>query len=236
MTRHELKELQQDQFATKVTDAVEFASTHRSLVIRWSVIAVAIVALAWGGYWYYNHEKAERQAALRDAFDIAEASVGPIANPYTKNFPTQEAKDAATLKAFTGVATKYAGSKQGYLAEYWVALIRNDKGETAAAIQELRDVAGSSYSIAAMGKVSLANLLAGQGKYAEAEQILTGLVNKPTDLVSKEHAQILLARVLAKHDPKAANALLNSIDNGHPLGDRPAVIRAIQLVREELAQ
>lgn len=236
MTRHELKELQQDQFATQVGGAIEYASSHWSVVIRWAAAAVAVVALAWGGAWYYNHQKAERQAALRDAFDVAEASVGPIPNPYTKNFPTNEAKQEASLKAFTKVATEYSGSKEGYLALYYVALLRNDKGDTGGATQNLRQVADCGYSVAALAKVSLSNLLAGQGKYGEAEQILTSMVNKPTDLVSKQHAQVLLARVMGKHDPAAARKLLDSIQGATADREHPAVTRAIQMVHEELSQ
>jgi hypothetical protein len=200
------------------------------------VIAVVAIAVAWGGSWYYNQKKAERQAELREAFETAEASVGPVPNPYTKNFATNEAKEEATLKAFSQLASKHSGTKEGNFALYYVALLRNQKGDTAGAIPLFRQVADSSDSVASLAKVSLANLLSGQGKYAEAEQILRSLVDKPTDLVSKEHAQILLARSLGKHDPKAAKALLASIDDGKPSPEHPSIIRAIQLAREEIDQ
>jgi hypothetical protein len=234
LTRHELKELQQDQFATKVGGAFEFASTHRSLVIRWVVIVLAVVGLTWGGVWYYNQKRTERQADLRDAFETESALVGPVANPYTKNFPTEEAKSEATLKAFSQVAAKHSGTKEGYLALYYVAILRNQKGDTAGAIPILREVADSGYSVASLAKVSLSNLLAGQGKYAEAEQILRSLVDKPTDLVSKEHAQVLLARVIGKHDPKAAKALIATIEGGRLDPDRPGIIRGIQHVEGDI--
>jgi hypothetical protein len=236
LTRHELKELQQDQFATKVVDAVGYVSTHRSIAIRWTLIALAVLLLTGGGYRFYTQKRAERQAGLRDAFETAEASVGGLPNAYTKTFATSEERDAATLKAFSQFAAKYPGTKEGYLAQYYVALLRNSKGDTAGAIPILRDVANCGYSVASLAKVSLSSLLAGEGKYAEAEQILRSLVDKPTDLVSKKSAQVLLARVIGKHDPKAAKQLLASIEGGKRDLEHPAVVRAIQVVGGEIDQ
>jgi hypothetical protein len=236
LTRHELKELQQDQFATKVVDAVGFVSSHRSTAIRWTLIALAAVLLAGGGYRFYTQKRAERQADLREAFDNLEGSAGAQASPYTKNFSSVDERDAASLKAFSQVAAKYSGSKEGYLAQYYVAILRNSKGDTDAAISILREVAGCRYSVAALAKVALANLLMGEGKYPEAEQILRSLVDKPTDLVSKKAAQVLLARVIGKHDPKAARVLLSSIEGGKRDPEHPAVVRAIQIVQSELNQ
>jgi predicted negative regulator of RcsB-dependent stress response len=236
LTRHELKELQQDQFATKVVDAVGFVSSHRSSAIRWTLIVLAVVLLAGGGYRFYALKRAERQAELREAFQIMEASAGAQASPYTKNFNTVAERDAASLKALSQFAAKYSGSKEGYLAQYYVAILRNTNGDTPGAIAMLREVAGSGYSVASLAKVSLANLLAGEGKYAEAEQILRSMVDKPTDLVSKKTAQVLLARVIGLHDSKAARALLASIENGKRDPEHPAVVRAIQLVGAELNQ
>ena len=236
MTRHELKELQQDQFATKVVDAVGFVSSHRSMAIRWTLIALAVVLLAGGGYRFYTQKRAERQADLREAFDILEGSAGAQASPYTKNFSSVDERDAASLKAFSQVAAKCSGSKEGYLAQYYVAILRNSKGDTDASISILREVAGCRYSVSALAKVALANLLMGEGKYPEAEQILGSLVDKPTDLVSKKAAQVLLARAIGKRDPGAARKLLASIEAGKPDPEHPAVVRAIQIVGGEINQ
>jgi hypothetical protein len=236
LTRHELKELQQDQFATKVVDAVGFVSSHRSTAIRWTLIALAAVLLAGGGYRFYTQKRAERQADLREAFDTLEGSAGSQASPYTKNFSSVDERDAASLKAFSQLAAKYSGSKEGYLAQYYVAILRNSKGDTAGAIPILREVAECRYSVAALAKVALANLLMGEGKYAEAEQIVRSLVDKPTDLVSKKAAQVLLARVIGKHDPKAARDLLASIEGGKRDPEHPAIVRAIQIVGGEINQ
>lgn len=236
MTRHELKELQQDQFATKVVDAVGFVSSHRSMAIRWTLIALAVVLLVGGGYRFYTQKRAERQADLREAFDTLEGSAGAQSSPYTKNFSSVEERDAASLKVFSQLAAKYSGSKEGYLAQYYVAILRNAKGDTAGAIPILREVAECRYSVAALAKVALANLLMGEGKYAEAEQIVRSLVDKPTDLVSKKSAQVLLARVIGKHDPKAARDLLASIEAGKRDPEHPAIVRAIQIVGGEINQ
>jgi hypothetical protein len=211
LTRHELKELEHDPLAAKVGDALKYTSAHKSKVIRWAVVGLAVLVLAAAGGWYWNHAKAQREADLRDAFQIAEATVGKENTLYAKNFPTQQAKDDASLKAFSDVAAKDSGTKEGDIAAYYAAVLRNQKGDTNAAIGILKSVTDGGHPISSIAKVALANLYAGQGKYLDAETLMKRLVDRPTDLVSKEQAQIQLAQILGKHDPEAAKKLLDSI-------------------------
>lgn len=211
MTRHELKELEHDPLAVKVGDALQYTTEHKSQVIRWAAVALAALVLAVGGSWYWNHLKEQRQADLRGAFQVAEATVGKENNAFGKNFPTQQAKDDATLKAFAEVAAKDAGTKEGDIAAYRTAVLRSQKGDTNAALGILKGVADGGRELAPVATLAMANLYAGQGKYLDAETLVKGLVDRPTALVSKEQAQIQLATIMGKHDPAAAKKLLDSI-------------------------
>ena len=100
MTRHELKELQQDQFATKVVDAVGFVSSHRSMAIRWTLIALAVVLLVGGGYRFYTQKRAERQADLREAFDTLEGRAGAQSSPYAPRTSGSVEERCSQLESF----------------------------------------------------------------------------------------------------------------------------------------
>jgi hypothetical protein len=231
LTRHELKELEHDQFAVKVGSAVEYTKTHRQLVLRWAIIGLVAIAAIAGGFWFASYKRAERQADLRAAYEVAEASVGEKASPFTKSFSTQEAKDQAVLKAMAEVASKHSGSEEGYIAEYYVATLKASRGDTASAATNFKDVADSSAAVAAYAKLALAQIYMDQGKRAEAEALLRGLMGKPNGLVSKEQAEVVLAQLLAKKDPAASKKLLDSMDYQKMLKERPAIARAMDEAR-----
>ena len=231
MTRHELKELEHDQFAVKVGSAVEYTKTHRQQVLRWALIALAAIAAIGGGFWFASSRRSERQADLRAAYEVAEASVGDKASPFIKSFPNQEAKDQAMLKAMAEVASKHSGSEEGYIAEYYVATLKASRGDSAGAVPNFKDVADSSAAVSAYAKLALAQIYMDQGKTQDAEALLRSLMEKPNGLVSKEQAQVVLAQLLAKKDPTASKKLLDSMDYQKMLKERPAIARAIDETR-----
>ena len=116
MDRHTRKELKTDKFAQGVGSGFEFLSHHRGQAARYSLIGVAVVALA-GGYWLYRgHQTTLRTDLLSKAMLIDEAAVGPP-QPPKLSFPTAEEKEKARLAAFTDVAAKYPGSQEGAIAQ-----------------------------------------------------------------------------------------------------------------------
>lgn len=231
MTRHELKELEHDQFAVKVGSAVEYTKTHRQLVLRWAIIGLVAIAAVGGGFWFASYKRTERQADLRAAYEVAEASIGDKASPFAKSYPTQEAKDQALLKAMAEVASKHSGSEEGYIAEYYAATLKASRGSVAAAVPNFKHVAESGAAVAAYAKLALAQIYLDQGNTQDAEALLRSLIEKPNGLVSKEQAQVVLAKVLAKKDPAASKKLLDSMDYQKMLKERPAIARAMDEAR-----
>ena len=56
-------------------------------------------------------------------------------------FPTQEAKDAESLRVFTDVRSKYPGSAEGEIAQYYLGSIKADQGKLAEAEKLFQEVA-----------------------------------------------------------------------------------------------
>lgn len=225
-TRHELKS---DKFVEEVGHTVEFFEQHRSQIIKYGGIAAVVVLVAAGAWFYTAKQRSNRQAELGDAIALVNAPVGPAASGRSVSFPTEEAKALAVQKAFNEIITKYAGSNESGVALYMLALSEADKGKMADAERLLRraiEEADDEY--ASLARLSLADVLAANGKTAEAEQELRLLLAKPTALVTKEQATLNLARVIAKSKPAEAKKLLDPLRSS----TGPASASAIALISE----
>lgn len=228
MTRHELKDqVQHDQFTDAVSGAVNYAATHREKVIRWAVGIVVVVALIAGGFWYSSYRDSVRQHDLEVAFETLDAPVGAAnpANPSAKTFATQDAKTKASIKALSDVVAKDEGTRQGRIAQYYLGTLKAQNGDARGAEVDLHAVADSGSECAPLAKIALAQLYTGENKTADARKLLQSLVDKPSTLVSKEQAQILLARLEETANPPQAKKILQSLKS--PTQD-PAVTRAVE--------
>ena len=230
MTRHELKEqLEHDQFTDTVSQVVNYASTHRQQVTRWAIVVVAIAVIIGGAFWYMRYTSSQREQDLNAAFAVADRPVGPAA-PAVATFPTEAAKNQAVLQAFSAVASKDGGSSEGLTAEYYVGTLKAKTGDTKGAETELSKVADSSVQIAPLAKIALAELYAGDNKMSQAQSLLRSIINKPTDLVSKGQAEILLARLEQNTNPKESQQLLHEAQQSKdPVIDRVAQQISTQL-------
>ncbi len=233
MTRHELKEqLEHDQFTETISGFVEYASTHRQELIRWVAIAVIVLVVAGGSFWYVRHRNSVREQDLNNAFAIADRPVGPAA-PGVASFPNQAAKDQALLKAFSDVVAKDGGSKQGLIAEYYLGALKAKNGNVKGAEANLSHVADSSSQVAPLAKIALAQLYAGDNKLPQAQTLLQSLVNKPSDLVSRAQAQILLAHLDEASNPQRAKQLLQSVSKETK---DPVVDRVVQQLSSQMSK
>ena len=211
MDRLTRKELKTDKFAQGVGTGFEFLSEHRSQATRWGLSALAVVVVGAGLWLYLSHQSTVRAELLAKAMQIDEATVG-AAQPPRLSFPTVEERDKARQAAFTEVATKYSGSKEGAIAKLALASAQSDRGQMDEALKAFKDIADTAPDpYDSVAKLSMAQIYASQGKTDEAEKILRPLVDKPTVLVSKEQATLELARVVAKKDPAQARKLLEPL-------------------------
>ena len=232
MTRHELKEqLQHDRFTDTVSEAVSYAASHRELVTRWLIIAGAVVILVGGALWYRSYRDSVRQHDLDAAFQVLDAPVGPNTGA-PKTFATEAEKRQASIKVLSEVVSKDGNSKQGAIARYYLGTLKAQNGDSKGAEADLRAVADTSTASAALAKIALAQLLAGENRLSEAQALLRSLIDKPTDLVSKAQAQVMLAQLDASADPKAAKKILDSLKSPQ---ERPAVSRAVDQLSSQLS-
>ena len=74
-----------------------------------------------------------------------------------------------------------------------------------------------------LARFGLSQVYAAQNKTAEAEKLLRTLADNPTSVVSKDQAQLSLARVLAKSNPAEAKKLLETLKAGPSAVSRAAL-------------
>jgi predicted negative regulator of RcsB-dependent stress response len=206
------KDLKGDKFAEEVFDIFDWASEHKAEVIRYGVIAVAVVVLAVGVVLYRRSQADARQEALTQALQIDDGAVGPGAPPAIMHYDTPAEKDAARTKAYTNLATKYSGTQEGAFGSFALASDAIDKGSMAEAEKRFKEVADSGpKEYASLARIALSRVLLAEGKTADAQKLLQELANNPTLTVSKEAATLNLAQVMAKADPAGALKLLDPL-------------------------
>lgn len=219
LTRHELKT---DKFVEEVGQTVHFLEEHRQAVIRYGSIVLAVLILAGTGYAWMRAKKAERQGALAAVLETYNAPVMDPPPAEFKAFRTEQEKNDAIVKGCNELIQKYSGSDEAAVAAYLLGAHAADQGDLAAAERYLKEAAeNASREYASLAKFSLAQLYALQNKNGEAEKLLRELVQKPTTLVTKEQAELELARVLIKTRPEEARKLVT------PLVNRPGAVGRI---------
>lgn len=208
LTRHELKS---DKFVAEVGHTIEYVEEHRQQITRYGAIALAVIVVA-AGVWYFMKSRSEqRQAALASALRVYNAPVVPASpNPETITFPTAEARAEAVKKSFNELIGKFGGSDEAATGQYMLGLLAADQNNLPESERLLREAikSGSKETIS-LAKLALADVLTAQGKNAEAEKTLKELLDSPTTLVSKDQATISLASYYAKanRQPEARKLL-----------------------------
>jgi predicted negative regulator of RcsB-dependent stress response len=205
------KELKTDQVALQVEHGLSFFEHHQKEFGKYAGIAAVVAVLIFGYTIYSRNEAGKREAALANAIRVQEAGVGVSGNGGLA-FPTQEAKDAESVKAFTDLHSKYSGSDEGDIAQYYLGSIKADQGKLAEAEKLFAEAAQKAdKKYASLAKFSLAQIYFADGRAAEGEKMLRELIDRPTLFVSKEQATLALARALAPTKPAEARKLLEPL-------------------------
>jgi len=225
-------QIKHDRFVEEVGHTVEYLQGHKSQVRKYGAIGAAVVVAGIAIWGFMSWSESGRKEELRKASIIQDAFVGDQAPPGGGAwYKTQTEKENAALKAFSDVAGKHSGSKEGQLARFYASTILCDQGkvtECEAGFKQAAD--GGDAEVASLAKLSLTEIYQSQGKVTEAEALARQLLAKPTVLVSKEQAQIALARSIMKAKPQEARILLEALQ----ALDRPAVTRAAVAVLGEM--
>ena len=212
MARITRKELKTDKFALEVGHTVTFFEDHQKELLRYGAGGVVVILLIIGGVWYSRHQHAVREEALAKAIQVQESPVGQPTPGQNQNFPTQEAKDEVALKAFGDLESKYSGSEEGEIAQYYLGAIKADQGKLAEAEKNFKDVADKGDAkYASLAKFALAQIYFADGRGDQGETILRYLIAHPTIYISKDQATISLARFLGPKKPAEARKLLEPL-------------------------
>lgn len=224
MDRAQRQELKHDKFVEQVGQSVEYAAAHTRQLARYGVVAFATLLIGAGIYWFLRSAAAHRQEDLTAAMRVQEANVGPGTSDFVLSYPTQQDKDKASTKAFTDLANKYPGKREGTIAQYYLGISAADKGNMSEAEKYLKAAVDSGQKdYASQAKFSLADIYSATGRTAEAEKLLRSLIDDPSFLVSKEQATIALARVLSASKPAEARKLLEPLRTSRGAVSRAAI-------------
>jgi predicted negative regulator of RcsB-dependent stress response len=210
------KELKADKFALEVEHTVTLFEEHRQEIVRYGAIVLAVVLLGVGFYFYRGRQHATREAALARAIQVQETSVGPPTpgSPSSNTFPTQQVKDEAATKVFTDLKNQYPGSEQALIAQYFLGTIQANQGKLADAEKSLQEVAAKGDDkYASLAKLSLGQVYFADGKIDQGKKVFEDLAAHPTIFVSKEQAQLAMARDLIPVRPADARKILDGLRN-----------------------
>ena len=224
MDRYTRKQLKSDKFAQEVGQTFEFVTAHRTDLIRYGAAALAAILIAGGIYFYHRHAVSVREEALAQALRIEDAKISPTPQPPNMTFATQQEQEAAWNKAFSDLAANDRGTQEGAIAGIYMGGRLAEKGKVSEAEKILKDVVDSApKEYAALARVSLAQIYAGQGNTKEAQSLMQQVIDHPTAMVSKEEAQIQLAEMLARTDPAAARKILDPLRASRAAVSRAAI-------------
>ena len=230
MDRITRSKLKTDRFAVEVEHSVEYVAEHRKQVILYGSIALAVVAIIAGIYYYLDRKHDQRQLELAQAMDIMQAIIGNSPPGGGLAFPTDAARNTAAEKAFKDLLDKYSGSQEGTIASLYLGALATDQNKLADAekyFQKAVDTGDRNY--ASMAKLSLAQVYFSTNRPAEGEKLLRSLYDNPTLFVSKEQAAIALARALAVSKPAEARKLLDPLKSERPAVGQAAITLLAQL-------
>ncbi len=203
-----------DAFRERAFESVEYITGHKSEIYKYVAIGLAAIVLIGGFLWYRSYQHSVRQEKLQTLLHIYGATVTPgEAPPFAAKVYKTDAEKAAAIRAeFPKFAEEYKGTDEGAIANYYLGTHWAEAGNTSEAEKYLKaaiDQASPNY--ASLAKLALAQMYGGMGKTDEGAKLLQTLVDKPTDFVSKEHATIEKARLIAKTNPAEARKLLEPL-------------------------
>jgi tetratricopeptide (TPR) repeat protein len=222
--------LKHDQFVDTTAHSLEWASENRRSLIVTSAIVLALILAVVGGYFFYQHRAEQASTAFGEAMQAYQtplAQPGQQVPPGVKTFPSIADRAKAANALFTAVADKYGMTPNGKLARYFAGLTFIEEGQNASAESTLKQVgSGWNKDLAALARLSLAQLYRQTGRDAQAIELYNELTAKPATTVPAGLAQLQLAELYENEGkPDAAKkiyAQLKDKDAKGPAGQLAA--------------
>ncbi|MEO7191523.1 MAG: tetratricopeptide repeat protein [Vicinamibacterales bacterium] len=177
--RHHLK---QNEFAHTAGRVSEVVVEDRSRILLFSGVAVLILAIAGGFFYWRAHTANQAGALLGTAMATAQGQVAPPstlpgAAQTPGTFPTEKARAEAAIKAYQEVIAAYPNTDAANVARYQLAselLAAGRFAEAADNFRKVGDAEASSFR-GALARLGLAEALMQDGKQDEAIKTYTDL-------------------------------------------------------------
>jgi TolA-binding protein len=211
-TRHQLKE---DKFQEVTRGALEQAQAHRQQLTL-GLIVVLVVVIGGGGFGYWRNQQDEAAgAAMGQAMTTYAAPVvapGTPTDPNQLTFTSSAERDKQAEQQFQTIADKYPHTDSGKNALYMAAAVALDAGQYSDAEAKFRRVSDSgNKDLAAMAKLGLASAYQATNRDQDAINVYNELMKKPTESVSRERVQLMLAQLYEKKDPAQAKKIYDQL-------------------------
>ena len=180
-------------------------------IIRFSVLAAAILLIALGVSVWASSQSQKAQDAFNTAMDVYDAPVqrpGDRPIPNVKTYPSAAARAKVANPLFRAAADRYGLFRAGRNARYFAGLTALDLGDTAAAEADLKKTANARDSgLAALGKMALAGLYSTTNRGSQAAGLYESVIAHPTLTVSANAARLAFAAAVAGTDPQKSREL-----------------------------
>ena len=129
MDRQTRKDLKTDKFAEDVFDVFDWASAHKTEVVRYGAVLVALVLIVVGVMYYNRSQATAREEALCESAARRRCHHRYEAvQPTNMHFDTEAEKTKAKVQAFTELSAKYSGTQEGAIADMYLASYAVDAG------------------------------------------------------------------------------------------------------------
>lgn len=201
--------LKHDQFIDTTKHSLEWANKNRRSVLVTSAIVVLVLLVLVGGFALYNYRSGQASIAFGAAMQDYQTPLAPVGQPVPagiKTYPTAAVRAKAANAEFVAVADKYSMTPNGKVARYFAGLTSIESNDPAAAEASLKQVAdGWNSNLAALAKLSLAQLYRQTNRDPQAIELYNQLTAKPTSTVPPGLAQLQLAE-LYESEGNAAKA------------------------------
>lgn len=216
-TRHQLKE---DKFAETAAESLSWMRDHQGKLM--AVLVIALVALLGAAAAWFYLQRSEQQASLELSkalrtfnAQLREAGTPPI--PQLQSFTSAKERAEAARKEFKAVADKYKRTHSGEAAGYLEALAAIDAGDTTDGEQRLKKIAdGGNKDLASLARLKLASIYRMSNREGEAVAIYKDLTDHPTQMVTKEMAQLELAATYQDKNPAEAQRIYQALQTENP--------------------
>lgn len=168
--RHHLKT---NEVAERVGELWQSWEQNRQKTLTWAAVALALVALGGGVFWWQSSRAQRAAVQLAEALSVADAPiVGANTPPGTPPpaglfFTSEQTRAEAAVQKFLAVADAHGSSSEALAARYHAAALLSTLGKAADAEKHYQTVVDRDGSgiYGRMAKLGLAELQASSGRY-----------------------------------------------------------------------